>query len=125
MRTKAIGLMAAATCAFSAQAQPPAAPKPSHVAVITNPDWLRKPTFNDMLAAYPAEAARRGQSGLAVIQCVVQTNGLTRNCKVVKETPPDLGFGSAALVVSHTLLFKPRLEDGRPVESEITVPITF
>jgi TonB family protein len=108
------------------EAQPPATPKPqSHVAVITNPDWLRKPTFNDMLAAYPAEAARRGQSGLAVLQCVVQTNGLTRDCKVIKETPPDLGFGSAALVVSHTLLFKPRLEDGRPVEAEITVPINF
>jgi TonB family protein len=88
-------------------------------------DWLRKPNGDDVAAAYPREAGRRGASGTAVIKCVVQTNGLVRACTLIREDQPGLGFGPAALVLSRIFLFKPAMRHGAAVESEISVPISF
>ncbi|MGZ3273659.1 MAG: TonB family protein [Caulobacteraceae bacterium] len=91
----------------------------------TNPDWLKKPTLDDLMAVFPSQALKQGVSGKAIIKCIVQTTGLTRACSVVKEDRPGLGFGPAAVVLSRTFLFKPAMRDGQPVEAEVTVPINF
>ncbi len=93
--------------------------------IITNPDWLQKPTFDQMMAIYPLNAFRQDLEGKATIRCIVTTSGLLRACTVVSETPPGNGFGEAALTLSTTFLMKPGTRNGAPVESEVTVPINF
>lgn len=89
------------------------------------PNWLKKPDFNELMAVYPNEAAKKGVSGSAVIKCIVQTNGLTRACVVVKDDNPRLGFGPAAVTLAKTFLFKPATRQGQPVEADVTVPVNF
>jgi TonB family protein len=88
-------------------------------------DWLRRPSIGDMMAIYPSKAGAKGESGGALIRCVVQTNGLVRDCMVIREDKPGMGFGGAALVLSRTFLFKPATRHGETVEAEITIPISF
>lgn len=129
--TKA-GLAAALALAWvcTAQAQPTGAPQPAappspHVAVVTNPDWLQKPTLSDMMAVYPSAAAAKAAKGKAVIRCTVSVEGLLHSCSVAAETPANLGFGGAALALAPTMLFKPATRDGKVVEAEVTVPVNF
>lgn len=121
MTIKALAATVVLVSAFAAQAQEAAAPSKVHI--IVNPDWLRKPTLDQMLAVRPTKANGRG--GRVTIKCVVQTNGLLRACTVVKETPEGLGFGAAALALTPSFLMKPKLVDGQPVEAEITMPVNF
>ena len=56
------------------------------------PDWLVKPTAEQIWWAYPLTALRMDMSGSARIHCRVQLNGLAANCEVLSEDPP--GWGS-------------------------------
>jgi TonB family protein len=120
---KALGCagLAMALAWTSASWAQPAKPAP----VITDPDWLRKPTSDDMGAAYPVKAAKAGLSGRAMIKCIVTVTGALRACEVIGENPPAEGFGPAAMALSRVFLMKPRLADGIPVEAEISIPISF
>jgi TonB family protein len=91
----------------------------------TPPEWLRKPTFDQLMANYPAAAMSKGISGQAVIKCTVTTEGFLTVCSVVREDQPGMGFGPAALVLSRTFLMKPATKNGQPVEAQIDVPIYF
>ena len=93
--------------------------------MVTNPDWLRKPTITEFHAAFPAQAMRAGLSGSATLNCVVTTQGLLRDCAVVKENPVGLGFGPAALNLSTFFLMKPATRNGAPIEARITIPVNF
>jgi TonB family protein len=100
-----------------------AAPPPA--AFDTPPDWLRKPTYDQMMAVYPRAAGQKGADGRAVIKCTVNLEGLLRDCTVAEETPAGLGFGPAAIVLAPTFLMKPAMRNGQPVEASVTVPINF
>jgi TonB family protein len=76
-----------------------------------------------MMAVYPSKAG--GLRGQGVITCIVKTDGLLRDCKITKESPPGLGFGPATLLLAPTFLMKPALLDGRPVEAAVTIPVNF
>jgi TonB family protein len=91
-------------------------------AVVTNPDWIRKPNLNQLLAVYPAKAHGDGR---AIINCTVGVDGVLRNCKVLDETPTNVGFGQAALALAPSFLMKPGTKDGKPVSDEVTIPIKF
>ena len=88
------------------------------------PDWLEKPTVEDMEWAYPAHAQRREIGGKAVIHCRVADDGGLRDCQVVEEAPRGEDFGVAALALSQKFRMIP--PDGptpRPIE--VSVPIIF
>jgi protein TonB len=107
---------------------PPAPPPPAppHVARITNPNWLRKPSADDMEAYFPDRAQRMNQSGMARISCTVTASGSLSDCSVVSEDPADFGFGGAALKLAHLFKMTPKTEDGAPVGgASVTVPIRF
>jgi TonB family protein len=105
---------------------PPAQDPSKSVAVITKPDWLKKPTIDDLMAVYPRKAAQQGASGKATIKCVVSIDGLLRSCTVISESPQGEGFGGAALALSSTFLMKPEMRNGAPVDGAvITIPINF
>lgn len=106
-------------------AQAPAA-TPAPGPLITKPDWLRKPSGEDLANVWPAEASKKGVGGKATIACTVNISGTLRDCKVVSETPEGLGFGPAALMLSGSFQMKPQTVDGKPVAgAEVRIPLSF
>jgi len=91
----------------------------------TPPDWLKRPTPNDLMAVFPTEALRRGRSGQTGIECTVTVQGALSDCVVLWEKPEGSGFGGAAIALTPQFLMKPATRDGRPVESTARFPINF
>jgi TonB family protein len=89
------------------------------------PDWLRRPTPENLMAVWPSAAFRRGVGGKAIIACKVNRVGVLYDCVVDSERPARLGFGAAALALAPQFLMKPAVRDGAPVESTVKIPISF
>ncbi|MES2340889.1 MAG: TonB family protein [Pseudomonadota bacterium] len=90
------------------------------------PQWKRKPSVNDLNAVWPTEAAKKQQTGRALIGCKLNTLGVLYDCRVITEEPAGASFGAAALALTPQLLFTPALKGGRPVAfSEVRIPINF
>jgi TonB family protein len=94
--------------------------------VVTNPDWLQRPTGEEMANYYPPVAQMMGLEGRATITCEVLNSGSVGNCKVDQETPAGMGFGDAAIALSKYFVMKPKTVDGVAVAgAKVTVPIGF
>ncbi len=91
----------------------------------TQPDWLRRPTQNELMAVWPRAALRKGVGGVASITCVVSTQGALFDCVTLREEPAGLGFGAAALALTPQFLMRPAKLKGEPVLSVINIPINF
>jgi TonB family protein len=90
------------------------------------PDWLKRPSLQDLLTVWPKEAWKHGEGGEATISCEVNAQGSLINCSVLREAPPGSGFGAAALALSSQFLMKPALRDGSPVAGgKVNIPIRF
>ncbi len=90
---------------------------------IQRPDWVKKPTGEDLAWAFPERAARLELSGKSTIACEVTTQGGLINCRVVSETPTGEGFGAAALKLSRQFQMTPSSDPGHL--STVTIPIVF
>jgi TonB family protein len=88
------------------------------------PDWLRKPSGDDMAWAYPERAQREEIGGRAVLQCLVAPDGGLTHCQVTSEAPADYGFGAAALALAPQFQMTRPPSDAK-APSEITIPIIF
>lgn len=94
--------------------------------VITNPDWVRKPSGEQMMRAYPANAEARGVSGVANLSCLVKVDGTLTGCSVASETPGNQGFGRAALSLTRYFRLSPRMVDGQAVDgARVSMAIRF
>lgn len=113
-----IGLALLAMVAPAAQAGPRK--------VIDKPDWVAKPTGEDLARYFPDRAQKESVSGKATITCGVTAQGLLENCKVLKEAPKGYGFGEAAVGMASAFRMSPKRIDGQAVEGgRVTIPLVF
>lgn len=74
--------------------------------VVTDPSsidgirWAEQPDARDFARLYPREALRRGLSGRATLDCVVNES-YRLDCEVENEDPPGVGFGAATLRIAE------------------------
>jgi TonB family protein len=54
---------------------------------------------------YPAEARRDGLDGIVTVDLLINAEGLVVEAEVLMESPPNRGFGLAALDVAKTYEF--------------------
>lgn len=91
-----------------------------------NPDWLRKPTAQDIASVFPRKALKDGVGGRAVIGCEVTSDGFLQNCKVLSETPKDYAFGGAGLQIMPQLRMTPMIRGGKAVPGgTVEIPIVW
>ena len=95
-------------------------------ALITNPDWVARPSGADLARFYPREAARNRISGSAVLQCRVAVNGQVEDCIVLSEEPEGMGFGAATVAISSRFRMTPMDVQGVPYgETLIRLPMNW
>jgi TonB family protein len=95
--------------------------------VLRNAPWTRMPTFEEMVAAYPAKARTAGKTGRATLHCHFKKDGTLTSCTTMAEEPAGQGFSAAARQLAAN--FQAPLEtipNLPPVENlSIDVPFTF
>lgn len=109
----------------STPAAPQAAPAPRQT-MITNPDWVSKPSADDVARYYPERALRMSISGRATLLCHVTARGAVEQCSVTDESPRDQGFGAASLKVARLFVMRPQIRDGQAIDgAEVLIPMRF
>lgn len=83
--------------AMLVQSAAPQRPPPS---TSDMPGWSKGPKPEDMMRAYPPEAARAALAGSATLECTVGTSGELTACVASDETPAGSGFAAASLAVA-------------------------
>lgn len=112
----ALVIAALATAAMAASSAP----------VLTQPDWIRKPSGEDMGSYYPHKAMIEGKAGRVLLVCKVDGAGTLVDCNAEDETPADEGFGEAALKMAHIFAMRPMTLNGQPVSGGIVrIPLVF
>ena len=93
---------------------------------VTAPDWTQKPVGADVARVYPKAAEQDRVGGSAVIACRFGDDLRLHGCKVVRESPPQDGFGAAALALAPLFQAKPLDKTGAAVAgAAIRIPIRF
>lgn len=102
-----------------------AQPRPSP-GVVQHPDWIAKPSWEDVDRFYPWLAQEMGVGGAARMQCTVSTLGALEDCRVIQVRPGGVGFRKAALSLAPYFRMRPKMVDGVPTEGgSVIVPIRF
>jgi protein TonB len=87
---------------------------------VTMPIELRKG-----MAQYTTEAMRARAQGAITVECVVQTNGVCTNIRVVRSFNPAFGLDQEAVKAAAQWRFRPGMRQGRPVPVRVTMEIAF
>ena len=73
---------------------------------------------------YPKEARKNGEEGRAMVQFVVTKEGKIISPEVVRSVSPSLDK-EALRILSVMPLWQPGKQNGRPVNTRYTLPLTF
>lgn len=73
----------------------------------------------------PPEAARVLVDGAVELKMKIDGAGNIQEMKVLSENPPSLGFADAALADFRNARFIPAFRDGKPVASDVTLPVFY
>ncbi|MEN1956864.1 TonB family protein [Luteimonas changyuni] len=104
---------------------PPAPPAPARPAAASPPPPPPPPAAPAMPPPrYPADAVAAGQGGRVVLKLLVDTGGRVKDV-VVEQSEPAGVFDAATVEAARTWVLQPALEDGKPVEGWVRVPVDF
>lgn len=73
---------------------------------------------------YPKKARRMNVQGRTIVQMVVDTSGMPRECTVIEADPPGY-FEEPALEAARKMRFIPGKIKGQPVNTLVVVPFVF
>jgi len=106
--------------------------------ITTAPSWddylpihkvSEPPRFDerDITAAlvYPPIALRSAIEGRVVLELFVDRNGIVQRITVLREDPPDRGFGEAAVKAFTGKRGNPARSNGEPVSARYRYPVSF
>jgi TonB family protein len=105
----------------SAVAAPPTA-LAAEPPLITAPVWIQRP--RNTARFYPREAFLQGVEGQVVLDCMVEVSGRLQ-CSITSETPPDKGFGAAAMEIAAAHIMQPATQGGTPVRARYRMIVPF
>ncbi|RMG46779.1 MAG: TonB family protein [Acidobacteria bacterium] len=74
---------------------------------------------------YPKKARDAGIGGKVILRCTVDRDGWTREIEVLRAPETDPGFTEAAIAAVSGWRYRPALLDGAPVESRMTIAVSF
>jgi len=74
---------------------------------------------------YPDTGSTVAVTGVVELALNVDAKGNLTNLQVLSEVPPLLGFGDAAQTDFDGAKFIPAFRDGKPVESNVKIPIYY
>jgi protein TonB len=103
----------------AAPAAPPAPAVPALPKTISGVEYIRAP-----LPDYPPISKRMGEEGKVILRVLVNEKGLPERVDV-RQSSGSARLDEAARQAALRALFKPHLEDGRPVAVYALVPIDF
>jgi TonB family protein len=72
---------------------------------------------------FPVAFRRQGRGGEAVVDFIVDENGVARDVVAIRATHPD--FAAAASEAVAKWRFSPGRKEGRPVRTHMQVPVVF
>lgn len=93
---------------------PPAAPK-----LVQGVEYVRPPA-----PVYPAISRRLGESGLVMLRVLISEKGLPEQASIQKSSGSG-NLDEAGRSAAMRTVFKPYMEDGKPVAVYVLVPINF
>ena len=119
---RAIAMALASTAALSgmalaADAPPAAAPacpapdtKDPPIAYIKNPKWVRMPKGDDVNRVFPPFALKGHKNDRTVTDCAIADDGTLKECSVLEDKRPGLGFDKASLALMKLYQMPPLAE---------------
>ncbi len=116
-RAEAAPVAAAAPAAPSTPAPP--APAPAAPRTVNSVEYVKAPQL-----IYPNLSRRLGESGTVVLRILINEKGLPEQILVHKSS----GYGNldeAGRQAAQRALFKPMIENGKPMSVYVLVPLTF
>ncbi|UTY57558.1 energy transducer TonB [Massilia sp. erpn] len=102
-----------------APAAPPAPPVPATPRTVTGVEYIRAPQ-----PVYPSISRRMGESGVVTLRVLISEKGLPEQATVQKSSGSS-NLDEAGRQAAMRSLFKPFMEDGKPVPVYVLVPINF
>ena len=109
-----------ATAAPTAPAAPsPTPPAPSTPRTVSSVEYIKAPQL-----IYPNLSRRLGESGTVVLRILINEKGLPEQILVHKSTGYN-NLDEAGRQAAQRALFKPMIENGKPVPVYVLVPLTF
>ncbi len=120
----AVGAVYAGSLAMARKPKPGLATYPP----VFEAEWVRLPSPEAVALAYPPKAKAQQYASRALVQmnCVADRQGGLSACAISHETPPDLGFGAAALSLSNEFRLKTETREGASlVGMPVIVPLGF
>ena len=118
-RAEAAPPATSAPAAPSTPAPSPPAPAPSTPRTVSSVEYIKAPQL-----VYPNLSRRLGESGTVVLRILINEKGLPEQILVHKSTGYS-NLDEAGRQAAMRALFKPMIENGKPVPVDVLVPLTF